>query len=368
MKKKLRIGVLFGGRSSEHEVSINSATSVIQHLDPEKYDIIPIAIKRDGTWLLGIHPQQLLALETSSDESGQSLSIPRVTLTSDPHFQRLVSLDGNTLPDDDVFDVIFPVLHGTYGEDGTLQGLLEMACIPYVGCGVFPAALGMDKEKTKIVVRGLGLPVVDWIIVRRLNWERSPEAILTDVEQHFNYPCFVKPVNGGSSIGISKVRTREQLRQAIDEASKYDRRVVIEPGVNCREFSCAVMGNEEPLASVVGEVVAGHDFNDYNDKYVDNKSQFIIPSHLPQEQAEAVRNMALQVYQGLDLNGLARVDFFLDKDTNQFYLNEVNTMPGMGLYLRLWTASGLPYPQLLDNLITLAFERFEDRQLNSTLL
>ena len=294
-----------------------------------------------------------------------------MALTSDPHLQHLVSLQGKTLPDDGALDVVFPVLHGTYGEDGTLQGLLEMGRIPYVGCGVLPAALGMDKEKTKIIVRRLGIPVVDWIIVRRLNWKRSSETILADIEQRFTYPCFVKPVNGGSSVGISKARDREQLEQAIDEAAKYDRRVIVEPGVNCREFLCGVMGNDEPLASVVGEIVAGNDFSDYNDKYVDHKIQFIIPSHLPQEQAEAVRNMALQVYQGLDLNGLARVDFFLDKDTNQFYVNEVNTMPGftsMSLYPQLWAASGLPYSQLLDNLITLAFKRFEDRQHNSTLL
>ncbi len=370
MEKKLRVGVLFGGRSGEHEVSIASATSVIQNLDHNKYDIVPIAIDKAGSWLLGIDPPQLREIEAGS-QSETERQTPLVTLTTEPTLHRVVALHGESLPFNGTLDVIFPILHGTYGEDGTLQGLLEMANIPYVGCGVLASAIGMDKEKTKIILRGLGVPVIDALTYTRLAWERSPESILESIEQRLNYPCFVKPVNLGSSVGISKARNREQLIQAINLAAEFDRRILVERAVNCREFSCGVLANEEPIASVIGEIIAGNEFSDYNDKYVDHKIQFVIPAALPQETTEELRSIALQTYRGLDLNGLARVDFFLDKDSQQFFVNEVNTMPGftsMSLYPRLWAASGLAYTNLLDRLIQLAFERYNDRQQNRTFL
>jgi D-alanine-D-alanine ligase len=266
-------------------------------------------------------------------------------------------------------DVILPVLHGTYGEDGALQGLLEMANVPYVGCGVLGSALGMDKEKMKMVFSSVGLPIVDYLVYRRNEWERSPETIMDAIEQHLGYPCFVKPVNLGSSVGINKAHDRGELEHAINVAAEYDRKIIIERGINCRELECAVLGNDEPLASVVGEVEASNEFYDYNAKYIDNKSQVIIPAAIPQATAEEVRRQAIKAFLALDLSGLARVDFFLEKETGQVYINEVNTLPGftqISMYPKLWEASGLPYSQMLDRLIELAIERHGDKQRNRT--
>jgi D-alanine-D-alanine ligase len=266
-------------------------------------------------------------------------------------------------------DVIFPVLHGTYGEDGSLQGLLDMANVPYIGCGVLGAALGMDKEKMKLLFQAAGLPIVEWLVFRRNEWERAPEPLLERIEQELGYPNFVKPANLGSSVGINKAHNREELYQGIQEAAEYDRKIVVERGIDCREFELGVLGNDEPVASVVGEIISSNEFYDYRAKYIDGKSMAIIPADLPQEVATEIRRQAIQAFQVLDLNGLARVDFFLDKATNKVYLNEVNTMPGfteISMYPKLWEASGLPYPKLLERLIELGVERFEDRQRNRT--
>ncbi len=369
-EKKIRVGLVFGGRSGEHEVSLASARSVMANLDPNKYEVVPIGITKDGTWLLGDEPTHMLQSGTQQTPTEEHTTA--VTLTGDPTLRRLIPLQGNApLQDNGALDVILPVLHGTYGEDGTLQGLLEMANVPYVGCGVLGAALGMDKEKMKMVFSAVGLPNVEYFVCRRNEWERSPEVIMNVVEDSFGYPCFVKPVNLGSSVGINKAHNRVELQHAIGTAAQYDRKIIIERGINCRELECAVLGNDEPIVSVVGEVLSSGEFYDYNAKYIDGKSQIIIPADLPQATAEEVRRQAIQAFSALDLSGLARVDFFLEQKTNKVYINEVNTLPGfteISMYPKLWAASGLPYSQLLERLIELAVERHADKQRNRTSL
>lgn len=371
-QKKIRIGLVFGGRSGEHEVSLASATSVMANLDKDKYEVVPIGITKEGSWLLGTEPAKLLAAEQSASHDEELDQTTAVTLTGDPSLRRLIPVEsGEDLGANAALDVIFPVLHGTYGEDGTLQGLLEMANVPYVGCSVLGAALGMDKEKMKIVFQAVGLPVVDYLVYRRNEWERSPETILDAIEQRLGYPCFVKPVNLGSSVGVNKAHDRAELAHVINVAAEYDRKIIIERGINCRELECAVLGNDEPTASVVGEVVASNEFYDYNAKYINNKSQIIIPAQIPQATAEEVRRQSVQAFLALDLSGLSRVDFFLEKETGKVYINEVNTLPGftqISMYPKLWEASSLPYSQLLDRLIELALERHADRQRNRTSL
>ncbi len=369
-KKKLRVGLIFGGRSGEHEVSLASATSVMANLDSDKYEVVPIGITKGGTWLLGTEPARLLETEQSVSADTGTGETTAVTLTGDPGLRRLIPVQGSEqLEGNGALDIILPVLHGTYGEDGALQGLLEMANVPYVGCGVLGSALGMDKEKMKMVFSSIGLPIVDYLVYRRNEWERSAETIMDAIEQHLNYPCFVKPVNLGSSVGVNKAHDRGELEHAIDVAAEYDRKIIIERGINCRELECAVLGNDEPLASVVGEVIASNEFYDYNAKYIDNKSQMRIPANIPRETAEEVRRQAIKAFLALDLSGLARVDFFLEKESGQIYINEVNTLPGftqISMYPKLWEASGLPYSQLLDRLIELAIDRHADKQRNRT--
>ena len=372
-QKKLRLGLIFGGRSGEHEVSLASAQSVMANLDRNKYEVIPIGINQAGSWLLGVEPAQLQAAEQGMqhDSEGTGLeTTTEVTLTGDPNLRRLIAVQGNApLYDNGTLDVIFPVLHGPYGEDGSLQGMLDMANVPYVGCGVLGSALGMDKEKMKMVFQTVGLPNVDYLVYRRNVWERSPETTMDTIEQRLGYPCFVKPVNMGSSVGISKVHHREELGHAMRIAAEYDRKIIIERGLNCRELECAILGNDEPIASVVGEILASNEFYDYNAKYIDNKSEIIIPADIPQATAAEVRRQAVQAFLALDLSGLARVDFFLEKETGQVYINEVNTLPGftqISMYAKLWEASGIPYSALMDRLIELALERYEDRQRNRT--
>jgi D-alanine-D-alanine ligase len=371
-KKKIRIGLIFGGRSGEHEVSLASAESVMANLDRDKYEIVPIGITREGSWLLGTEPRALRAAEPDAIHDTGLETARAVTLTGDPRLHRLIPIEnGEELGNNGAIDVIFPVLHGTYGEDGTLQGLLEMANVPYVGCGVLGSALGMDKEKMKLIFQAVGLPVAEYLVYRRNQWERSPEFILDAVEQQLGFPCFGKPVNLGSSVGVNKAHNRIELEHAINVAAEYDRKIIIERGLNCREVECAVLGNDEPIASVVGEVIASNEFYDYRAKYIDGKSQVVIPAEIEQETAEEVRRQAVQAFLALDLSGLARVDFFIEKETDQVYINEVNTLPGfttISMYPKLWEASGLSYAQLMDRLIELAIERHADRQRNRTSL
>src|SRR5579883_1458395 len=378
-EKKIRVGLVFGGRSGEHEVSLASANSVMANLDKEKYEVVPIGITKSGSWLLGSEPAKLIAAEqsvgqeqTGAEEAEGGEHITSVTLTGDPKLRRLIALErGEELRDNGALDVIFPVMHGTYGEDGALQGLLEMANVPYVGCGVLGSALGMDKEKMKMVFQSAGLPIVDYLVYRRNQWERDPTPILDAIEERLGYPNFVKPANLGSSVGINKAHDRAELEHALNVAAEYDRKIVIERAINCRELECAVLGNDEPLASVVGEPIPSNEFYDYNAKYIDNKSQTIIPADIPQHVAETVRRLSLQAFQALDLSGLARIDFFLEKESGKIYINEVNTLPGfteISMYAKLWIASGMPYAALLDRLIELAVERYADRQRNRTSL
>lgn len=371
--KKLRIGLVFGGRSGEHDVSLASAQSVMAQLDKEKYEVVPIGITPEGSWLLGTEPTKLIEARQytqNAQQANDTSATTAVTLTGDPTIRRLIPVQSSErLSENGALDVIFPVLHGTYGEDGALQGLLEMAGVAYVGCGVLGSALGMDKEKMKMVFQSVGLPVGPYLVYRRNEWERDPERILDAIEQQIGYPNFVKPVNLGSSVGINKAHDRTELVHALNVAAEYDRKIIIERGINCRELECAVLGNDEPIASVVGEVVPGNEFYDYNAKYLDNTSQTIIPADLPQTSAEEVRRQAVQAFLALDLSGLARVDFFLEKETGKVYINEVNTLPGftqISMYPKLWEASGLPYSELLDRLIELAIERYEDKQRNRT--
>ncbi len=372
-QKKLRIGLVFGGRSGEHEVSLASAQAVMENLDHSKYEVVPIAITKAGTWLLGTEPAQMLGSgqDVQQDAAGTARQATiAVTLTGDPTIRRLIPLQADEpLGNKGALDVIFPVLHGTYGEDGTLQGLLEMADVPYVGSGVLGSALGMDKEKMKMVFQSINLPNVHYLVYRRNQWEHAPETIIDSIEQHLGYPNFVKPVNLGSSVGINKAHDRAELEHAINIAAEYDRKVIIEQGINCRELECAVLGNDEPIVSVVGEIIPSHEFYDYNAKYIDDKSQIIIPATISQDIAEEVRRQAIQAFLALDLSGLARIDFFLEQGTGKVYINEVNTLPGftqISMYAKLWTASGLPYAELLDRLIELAQERHADRQRNRT--
>jgi D-alanine-D-alanine ligase len=371
MDEKLRVGVIFGGRSGEHEVSVASAASVMRALDPEKYEIVPIGITHEGRWLAGADPRKMIAGTPMAESADPSGAITAVTMTGDPTMSGLVPVgtDAGRGEAPRPLDIVIPVLHGTYGEDGTLQGLLEMANVPYAGCGVLGAALGMDKEKAKLVMKAAGLPVVDWLTVRRGEVERDAGAVVARVEARFAYPVFAKPANMGSSVGVGKARDAGELHGALRAALEYDRKAIVEPGVDCRELECAVLGNDEPIASIVGEVVPSNEFYDYRAKYIDNASRLYIPAPLPDETAEGVRRMAVAAFLALDLSGLARVDFFLDKRSGAIYINEVNTMPGftqISMYPKLWEASGIPYPELLDRLIQLGIERHADKQRNRT--
>ncbi|GAC1447388.1 MAG: D-alanine--D-alanine ligase family protein [Ktedonobacterales bacterium] len=364
MGHKLRVGIIFGGRSGEHEVSLASAASVMEAIDKDKYEVVPIGITHEGRWLAGVDPRTLPAGAAMQEHAE---GVTAVAITGDPTRRGLVaaeSLSGGAPGLGRPLDVVIPVLHGTYGEDGTLQGMLELADVPYAGCGVLGSALGMDKEKAKLVFKAAGLPVVDWLTVRRFEAERDIAGVCARVEARFAYPVFVKPANMGSSVGVGKAHDRSELERALVAALEYDRKAIVEAGINARELECGVLGNDEPQASVVGEVVPSNEFYDYRAKYVDNASRLFIPAQITDEQTAEIRRLAIAAFLALDLSGLARVDCFLDRDTGQLYLNEVNTMPGftqISMYPKLWEASGVTYPALLDRLIQLALERHQDK-------
>ncbi len=354
MERKIRVGVIFGGRSGEHEVSLVSATSVINALDKEKYDVVPIGITQEGRWLSSAQGLKLLKEKTGIEQAPECFLVP------EPNRQALVEA-GNGEMQSAPIDVMFPVVHGTYGEDGTLQGLLELANIPYVGAGVLASAVGMDKIVQKQIFQQQKLPVPKYVWFHSSVCREHPERVAASVAKHLKYPVFVKPANTGSSVGISKAHNRKELLEALKLAVDYDRKVIIEQGINdIREIECSVLGNDEPVASVPGEIVPSNEFYDYNAKYVDGKSQAIIPAKLPKRVAEEVRRIALQAYKALDIAGMSRVDFLVTRKTNKIYLNEVNTIPGftsISMYPKLWEASGIGYKELLDRLIELALER-----------
>lgn len=361
--KKLRVGIIFGGRSCEHEVSLASAISVMAHLDTEKYEMVPIGITRTGQWIRGASPAAMLTEAQGQKALVEELPVGMMKVAAQE--RQLTRMPESILLSS--LDVIFPVLHGTYGEDGAIQGLLDMANIPYVGCGVLGSALGMDKEKMKLIFRAVGLSTVDALTVRRHHWERSPATIIDKIEQRTGYPCFVKPANGGSSIGITKVYCRDELAQAMELATAYDSKVVVEHAIKCRELACSVLGNDDPIASAVGEVVVNRDFYDYQAKYLDGTSNTVVPAALPASLTEEVQRQAIVAFLALDLYGLARVDFFLEEEKEHLFINEVNTLPSFTqqcMYPRLCEVSGLSYPFLLDHLINLAIERYMGRQRN----
>jgi D-alanine-D-alanine ligase len=364
-ERKLKIGVIFGGRSGEHEVSLQSAQSVMAALDRHKYEVVPIGITRNGRWLTG---DVVAALNSGTEEAMTA------TLLPDPKTRSLMQMEmQEKLPTNlaavTELDVIIPVLHGTYGEDGTVQGLLELADIPYVGAGVVGSAVGMDKAIFKQVMMANGIAVLPWCLFSAQAWRKNREAILTEVEAALSYPIFTKPANLGSSVGICKCQDRTRLAAGMDEAAQYDRRIVVEQGIDGRELEVSVLGNDEPIASVVGEIRPHREFYDYAAKYLaepgsPDESELIIPAELDEETAEAVRALAVQAYRAIDCAGMARVDMLLDRETGTVYLNEINTIPGftqISMYPKLWEATGLSYPELLDRLIDLAVERFEEK-------
>jgi len=398
MKKKLRVGVLFGGRSGEHEVSLLSAASVLNAIDKEKYEVVPIGITKQGKWLAAAHAERLL----TSGRPGEAAKSARHLRAGDPEATEgaavLAKGEGVIVPPQPAedgtsrsltpfethagesptsarvidVDIIFPVLHGTFGEDGTIQGLLELADIPYVGAGVLGSAAGMDKDLMKRLFRAAGMPMVKHLTFLRAAWQRDPKGVRKAVEKALSYPVFVKPANLGSSVGISKVNERAELAAALDLAAQFDRKLIVEEAVGGarrkpREIECSVLGNDEPQASVPGEIVPGAEFYDYDAKYVDEGSQLIIPAKLSRKLARQVQELAIQAFQAVECCGLARVDFLLDPKGDKLYVNEINTMPGftaISMYPKLWQASGLPYPKLIDRLIELGLERHAEKKQN----
>lgn len=361
-EKKLRVAVLFGGRSGEHDVSLMSARSVLAALDPEKYEVTQVGITLDGEWL---HGKNTLDAFTS----GKFNELNRVILPGDPShssiYQLLITNNNETITKLADIDIFFPVLHGPFGEDGTLQGLLEMADVAYVGAGVAGSSVGMDKGIFKDVMRSNNIPIVESLLVLRGDIENDMNGVIEQVEKIGAYPFFAKPANLGSSVGISKCNSRSDLAEGLMEAARYDRRIVIEKGVgNVREVEVSVLGNEDPQTSVCGEVLPSREFYSYESKYIDGTSGLIIPSQLPDEVTEKIREYAVRAYKAIDCAGMARADFFVEGDTNKIYLNELNTLPGftsISMYPKLWQASGLSYPQLVDRLIELALQRKAQR-------
>jgi len=365
LKKKLRVGVIFGGRSGEHEVSLRSAESVINAIDKSKYDVVPIGITKEGRWLVSGSAAALLPDAVMASNSHQ-----QVAIIGDPTMRGLTRLDERErLLASEPLDAVFPVLHGTYGEDGTIQGLLEMAGVPYVGCGVLASATGMDKVTMKQLFERAGLTLIkyDWFL--RSAWEENPDAIIKRINKSLGFPVFVKPANLGSSVGISKASDKRELRDAIDDAARYDRKLVVERAVNGREIEVSILGNEHPVASLPGEIITGHEFYDYEDKYIDTSSRTEVPANLPKRIIDRIQRDAIRAFQAVDGSGLARVDFFVERGTNRVIINEINTMPGftsISMYPKLWEASGIPYSELIDRLISLAIERHRDKARNLT--
>ncbi|MEO7190570.1 MAG: D-alanine--D-alanine ligase family protein [Vicinamibacterales bacterium] len=378
--KRLRVGVLYGGRSGEHEVSLASAAAVFANLDRHRYEPIAIRIEKDGRWVLADRPPSAAsAAEVIDQMRGESARLRGgrdVVLPPQPGEEALLLLERRPARRDDggavaavtglALDVIFPVLHGPYGEDGTMQGLLELANVPYVGCGVLASAVGMDKIVMKALFRTHGLRVPEWVAVRRNDWRADPEAVTTLVEKRLSYPLFVKPANLGSSVGISKVHGRAELGPAIDLAAEFDRRVLVEVGVpDAREIECAVLGLDAPRASVLGEIVPSREFYDYEAKYIDSGSRTDIPAGLDATMTERIQQQALIAFEAIDGAGLARVDFLLSRSSGDLFVNEINTMPGfttISMFSKLWAASGIEYPALIDELIAIAIARHHDKQ------
>ena len=373
--KKLRIGVLFGGRSTEHEVSILSAQSIISAMDPQRFEAVPLYIDRQGRWLVGDSLKRLV-----SDSAARKY----VYLPPDPTQHSLVAAQNGVAGSREIMttasgggqgaglpplDVVFPVFHGLNGEDGTIQGVLELANIPYVGAGVLGSALGLDKIYMKRAFAAAGLPTVEYVSVTRRHYEQDPDAFIALVEERLGYPCFSKFANSGSSVGTTKAHNRDELINGLRLASGFDRKLLVERAIDARELEVSALGNDEPEASVVGEVVPAHEFYDYDAKYLDEASKLLIPAPIEDDVADEVRAMAIKAFLAVDAAGMARVDFFLERSTGRIVINELNTIPGftrISMYPKLWEASGLPYPKLIERLVELAIERFNDKQRSQT--
>lgn len=357
MSNKLNVAIVFGGKSGEHEVSLMSATNVIKAMDNGKYDIYMIGITKQGRWMAYKGNVDKI-IDGSWEKEAEELDREE---TVSLLFPSLFKGEANSK-----IDVVFPVLHGPNGEDGTIQGLLEMLDIPYVGCGVMASALGMDKEFSKQLFARAGLPMGDYTVILKTDIEKDMTSAICLVENRFDYPVFIKPVNMGSSVGITKAHNREELTRGLTEACKYDRKVIIEENINCREFECSVLGNNNPVASGIGEVIPSHEFYDYEAKYFDDgKSVLVIPAELPDSKIQELREAAVKAYRALDCCGMSRVDFLVDKDTEKIYINEINTIPGftkISMYPKLWDVAGISYSNLIDRLIELAIERYNEKK------
>ena len=370
MTPKIRVGVIFGGRSGEHEVSLASARSVMGAIDKDKYEVVPIGITKEGRWIASGDPMKAL-------EAGDAGASQPAALLGDPSRRGLMRLEDTERAVEATrlteLDVVFPVLHGPYGEDGTIQGLLELAGIPYVGAGVTGSAVGMDKAIFKDVMRAHGLPIVDSLVFKRKEWDADPEGVIERIEERLGYPVFAKPVNLGSSVGISKCHDWAGLAAGLAEAARYDRKLLIEAAVPAaREIEVSVLGNDDPIASVPGEILPSREFYSYDAKYLDtgeDASDLLIPAPISPEQTELARDLAIRAYKAIDCAGMARADFLLSGETGELYINELNTLPGftvISMYPKLWEATGIPYPELIDRLIECALERFEDKERSET--
>jgi D-alanine-D-alanine ligase len=357
MNGKINVAVLLGGRSGEHDVSLMSARSLLSVLSPEKFEVIPVGITKEGHWLAGDNVLGAL-------ESGKTEHLKQVALLPDSGEHRLFLVDNGRLEPYADVDVVFPILHGTFGEDGTLQGLLEMSDLAYVGAGVLGSSVGMDKALFKDVMRANQIPVVDYRVFSRWQVENDLEQVIEGCESIGSYPLFVKPANLGSSVGITKVRSRNDLMEGLMEACRYDRRILVERGINAREIEVSVLGNADPQASIPGEIIPCDEFYSYDAKYIFDRSDLLIPAPISQTLSDQIREMAVRAYLAIDCSGMARADFLMDKDTGEVFLSEVNTIPGftrISMYPKLWEASGLSYPQLVERLVELALERKAER-------
>ena len=355
-KKRLRVGVLFGGRSGEHEVSLVSAASVIAALDPEKYEAVPIGITKGGQWLAGTAATKMLPEVLKTGE--------RVMLSADPNVAALVPVSGSSGNALHV-DVVFPVLHGTFGEDGTVQGLLDLAGLAYVGSGVLGSAVGMDKDMQKRLFQQAKLPIVDFLAFQRAEWEKSRAKVMSAIKKKFRFPVFVKPATLGSSVGMTKAHDAKELAAAMDFAAEFAQKIIVERAIKGREIEVSVLGNDDPKASIPGEIVPHREFYDYAAKYLEEGTRLLIPAKLNRAQIKKFQEYAVRAFRTLECLGLARVDFFLEPRTGRIYLNEINTIPGftsISMYPKLWEASGLPYRELLTRLIDLALAQHHEKQ------
>ena len=373
MTRKLRIGIIFGGRSGEHEVSVRSARSVIEAIDKSKYEVVPIAITKEGNWLGPAGAAELLPEKTRRLLSKQNFdgSTDDVAIIGDPSRRGLMKLDSNNSPTEQL-DLIFPVLHGTYGEDGTLQGLLEMAAIPFVGCGTLASSCGMDKVTMKALFKEAGLPICAYAWLLRSDWESDSRKVVRRIVREIGFPCFVKPANLGSSVGVSKATDKTSLAKAIELAARYDRKIMVEELVEGREIECAVMGNDHPQASLPGEYIIHEEsarFLDYTEKYASTGHvEFVVPARISKSVIKRIQKMAALAYKAIDAAGLSRVDFFLQPD-GALLVNEINTLPGLtdvSGFPKMWEATGVPFPKVIDQLIEFAIERHRERARNET--